>query len=213
MSRGSGVRNTARGAARSNAINTVRIIGGVQRRQLIRFPDSLGLRPTPDRVRETLFNWLGQELDGLHCLDLFAGSGALGLEAASRGAERVVLVEAAAAVAHALRDNIEHLHVGNRVELVRGDALKFAASRNQPTAQRFDVVFLDPPYRQGWLDKLQPVLPLLLQESGCLYVEAEYPVTALGDWHTVKQGKAGQVYYHLLQRASLPTSETSTPSC
>ena len=90
-------------------MNSVRIIGGDYRRRVLQFPDSEGLRPTPDRVRETLFNWLGQELDGWHCLDLFAGSGALGFEAASRGAERVVLVEQAPKVLAALRENHEML--------------------------------------------------------------------------------------------------------
>ncbi|MBP8868359.1 MAG: RsmD family RNA methyltransferase, partial [Propionivibrio sp.] len=86
-------------------MNTVRIIGGQWRRRLLRFPDSEGLRPTPDRVRETLFNWLGQDLEGLSCLDLFAGSGALGFEAASRGAARVVMVEQSPRVFAALEEN------------------------------------------------------------------------------------------------------------
>ena len=83
----------------------MRIIGGAWRRRVLKFPDSEGLRPTPDRVRETLFNWLGQELDGWHCLDLFAGSGALGFEAASRGAARVVMIEETPRVIAALREN------------------------------------------------------------------------------------------------------------
>lgn len=179
-------------------MNSVRIIGGQWRRQLLRFPDSLGLRPTPDRVRETLFNWLGQDMQGLRCLDLFAGSGALGLEAASRGASQVTLVEAAAPVAKALAENIQRLDSLKTVELVRGDAVKFATLSRPP----FDVVFLDPPYRMGWLDKLAPLLDGMLKESGSLYVEAEMPVDALGDFHAVRQGKAGQVYYQLLRRQS-----------
>ena len=94
-------------------MNSVRIVGGELRRRVIRFPDSEGLRPTPDRVRETLFNWLGQELDGWHCLDLFAGSGALGFEAASRGAARVVMIEKAPRVLAALQEN--HVLLGNRI--------------------------------------------------------------------------------------------------
>ena len=86
-------------------MNSVRIIGGQYRRRVLKFPDSEGLRPTPDRVRETLFNWLGQELDGWNCLDLFAGSGALGFEAVSRGAAKVVMVEQAPRVLAALREN------------------------------------------------------------------------------------------------------------
>ena len=177
-------------------MNTVRIVGGEWRRRLLRFPDSEGLRPTPDRVRETLFNWLGQDLDGLDCLDLFAGSGALGFEAASRGARRVTMVEKSPAVLASLRENAGILHAGSRVEIVRGDAIQYASS----TQAKFDLIFLDPPYKQGWIDKLAPHLPRLLQEDGALYVEAEYGIDSLGEWHTVRSGKAGEVRYHLLRR-------------
>jgi len=177
-------------------VNQVRIIGGQWRRQLLRFPDSEALRPTPDRVRETLFNWLGQDLSGQRCLDLFAGSGALGFEAASRGAAQVVLVERAPRVLAALKDNARRLKCGTAVEIVGADALKFAASCRQP----FDVLFADPPYRQGWLDRLEPLLPDLLAADGALYLEAEMPVQALGAWKTVRQGQAGQVYFHLLRQ-------------
>jgi 16S rRNA (guanine966-N2)-methyltransferase len=182
--------------------NTVRIIGGEWRRRLIRFPDSANLRPTPDRVRETLFNWLGQDLDGQRCLDLFAGSGALGFEAASRGAAQVVMVEQAPKVLAALQDNARELHAEN-VQIVRADAIKFlslAAAKVPAPEQRFDVIFLDPPFRQGWLERLQPLLPALLNDDGALYIEAEQPLSALGDWRTVREGKAGQVHYHLLRR-------------
>lgn len=177
-------------------MNTVRIVGGEWRRRLLRFPDSEGLRPTPDRVRETLFNWLGQDLDGQTCLDLFAGSGALGFEAASRGAARVVMVEQAPRVLAALRENVQLLHAGDRVEIVRGDALQYSVS----TQAGFDLVLLDPPYNKGWIDKLAPRLPRLLNEDGALYVEAEYGIDTLGDWRTVRRGKAGEVHYHLLRR-------------
>jgi 16S rRNA (guanine966-N2)-methyltransferase len=109
-------------------LNTVRIIGGEWRRRLLRFPDSPGLRPTPDRVRETLFNWLGNDLSGLSCLDLFAGSGALGFEAASRGAERVVLVDSSPKVLAALELNARTLGMAGRLEIVRSDAVRFATS-------------------------------------------------------------------------------------
>ena len=147
-------------------------------------------------MRETLFNWLGQDLSGLACLDLFAGSGALGLEAASRGAGKVVLVERAPRVADALDSNIRLLQGAGRVELLRQDALKFASS----SSRAFDVVFLDPPYRQGWLDRLTPFLPRLLKTDGALYVEAEEALASLGEWVTVRSGQAGQVYYHLMRR-------------
>lgn len=177
-------------------MNSVRIVGGEFRRRVLRFPDSEGLRPTPDRVRETLFNWLGQELDGWHCLDLFAGSGALGFEAASRGAERVVMVEKSPRVLAALHENHELLHKPASVEIVRGDALQYLAS----TKGRFDLIFLDPPYRKGWIERLQPLLPGVLKEDGMIYVEAENEIASLGDWLTVRRGKAGDVHYHLLQR-------------
>ena len=136
-------------------MNTVRIIGGEWRRRVLRFPDAQGLRPTPDRVRETLFNWLGQDLDGLSCLDLFAGSGALGFEAASRGAAKVVMVEHAPKVAAALEENARLLDAGGRLQIVRADAVKFASSLTA-TGVRFDVLFLDPPYKQGWIERLAP---------------------------------------------------------
>lgn len=175
-------------------MSRVRIVGGAWRSRLIEVAHAPGLRPTPDRVRETLFNWLGQDLTGRHCLDLFAGSGILGLEAASRGAERVTLVERNARVAHALQQSMNTL-AATRVELVRGDALEFVRS----TVGRYDVVFLDPPYNQGWLARLEPLLGRLVQPDGWLYVESEAPLAQLGDWRTVKQGKAGQVNFHLMQ--------------
>jgi len=177
-------------------LNQVRIVGGRWRRHTLRFPDSEGLRPTPDRVRETLFNWLGQDLDGLRCLDLFAGSGALGFEAASRGAEQVTLVERSPKVLAALKDNLARLQDADMVELKGSDALKFAATCATP----YDVVFADPPYNQGWVTKLEPLLPAILAPDGALYLEAEFPVSALGAWKTIRQGQAGQVYFHLLRQ-------------
>lgn len=182
-------------------MNTVRIIGGEWRRRLLRFPDSIGLRPTPDRVRETLFNWLGQDLSGQRCLDLFAGSGALGFEAASRGAERVIMVEKAAKVLRALRDNAAQLAVpSGRLEIRAGDAVQYAAS----TQERFDVVFLDPPYRQGWIDKVAPLLEKIVNSGAVLYVEAEYEIGSDGHhipgWCVVRHGKAGEVHFHLMRQ-------------
>ncbi|MDR0439439.1 MAG: 16S rRNA (guanine(966)-N(2))-methyltransferase RsmD [Candidatus Accumulibacter sp.] len=179
-------------------MNSVRIIGGEWRRRTLRFPNAEGLRPTPDRVRETLFNWLGRDLSGLSCLDLFAGSGALGFEAASRGAARVVMVERSARVAAALRANAERLGAAERVAIAHVDAVEFASSRGAE-APRFDVLFLDPPYNQGWLGRLVPLLPKLLTNEGALYVEAETALDVCGRWHTVRHGRAGQVFYHLMR--------------
>jgi len=179
-------------------MSRIRITGGAWRSRLIQVVDGPGLRPTPDRVRETLFNWLGQDLNGLDCLDLFAGSGILGFEAASRGAASVVLVEHSPAALAALRKNAEILG-GDGVAVVRADALEFAASTGRQD-RRFDLVFLDPPYRQGWLERLWPLLPALVAPNGRLYVESEAPVVPPAPWTLVRNGKAGQVFYHLLER-------------
>ena len=180
-------------------MNSLRIIGGRYRRRVLRFPDSEGLRPTPDRVRETLFNWLGQELDGQQCLDLFAGSGALGFEAASRGATRVVMIEQAPKVLAALQENAKMLQNPPEVEIRRGDALQYLAS----TKLKFDLVFVDPPYNKGWIDRLEPLLPGVLNEDAAIYVEAEQEIEALGQWHSVRHGKAGEVHFHLMRRAAV----------
>ena len=179
-------------------MSRVRITGGEWRSRLINVIDSPGLRPTPDRVRETLFNWLGQDLGGWQCLDLFAGSGVLGLEAASRGAARVTMVERDAKVASTLRQNAELLGA-DRLELVRGDALEFATLAARQ-GRSFDLVFLDPPYRQQWLDRLWPVLPSIVTPDGSLYVEAEHALAPPAPWQVARQGKAGQVNFHLLER-------------
>ncbi|MEK7738288.1 MAG: 16S rRNA (guanine(966)-N(2))-methyltransferase RsmD [Pseudomonadota bacterium] len=181
-------------------MSRIRITGGAWRSRLVKVADSAeGLRPTPDRVRVTLFNWLGQDLSGWSCLDLFAGSGVLGFEAASRGAAMVTLVEQDQGVYAALRQNAQALGAldGEHLELIRRDAVKFAAS----SARRYDLVFLDPPYRQGWIERIEPLLPQLTNPGARLYVEAEHAVDALGGWHSVRQGHAGQVFYQLLEQA------------
>ncbi len=179
-------------------MSRVRITGGEWRSRLVKVVDSQGLRPTPDRVRETLFNWLGQDLTGLDCLDLFAGSGILGFEAASRGAASVVQVERDQRVFAALRQNAEALAC-DRLRLVRADALEFIASAESQSS-KFDLVFLDPPYRQQWLERIAPRLDGLAKPDMRIYAEAEHSLECLGAWHTVKRGQAGQVFYHLLER-------------
>lgn len=180
-------------------MNSVRIIGGRYRRRVLHFPDSEGLRPTPDRVRETLFNWLGQEIDGQHCLDLFAGSGALGFEAASRGAARVVMIEQAPKVLAALQENAKMLQNPPEVEIVRRDALQYLASTNA----KFDLIFIDPPFRKGWIARLAPLLPGILNDEAAIYVEAEQKIESLGDWRPVRHGKAGEVHYQLMRREAV----------
>lgn len=179
--------------------NEVRIIGGTWRSRRIRFPDRPGLRPTPDRVRETLFNWLGQDLTGKDCLDLFAGSGALGFEAASRGARRVTLVENDAAAWRALQDNRETL-AADVVTAVRADALEFLKNHRDPDLQRYHVVFLDPPFADDHWPQLLALLPQHLMAGGLVYCERAQPLAALGGWVVVKSGRAGQVSHQLLKR-------------
>lgn len=178
-------------------MSRIRITGGEWRSRLVDVADATGLRPTPDRVRETLFNWLGQDLAGLDCLDLFAGSGILGFEAASRGAAHVTLIEQDQRVFATLRQNAAAFGT-DRLEPVRADALKFAASA-AGQGRRYDLVFLDPPYRQEWLKRVEPHLAALAKPGMRIYAEAEHALEALGDWRTVKHGKAGQVFYHLLE--------------
>jgi 16S rRNA (guanine(966)-N(2))-methyltransferase RsmD len=175
-------------------LSRVRIVGGAWRSRLIEVAHVPGLRPTPDRVRETVFNWLGQDLAGLRCLDLFAGTGILGFEAASRGAAAVTLVERDPRALAALFRAKEVLDA-SQVEVIRADAVKFA----QTTPHKFDVVFLDPPYKQDWLDRIEPYLERILEPDGWLYAESEAPLQGLGGWFPAKQGRAGQVHFHLLQ--------------
>jgi 16S rRNA (guanine966-N2)-methyltransferase len=175
----------------------VRIIGGEYRGRRIAVPDRPGLRPTPDRVRETLFNWLGQRLDGLACLDLFAGTGALGFEAASRGAARAVLVESDAIAFRGLE--AARQAIGLRVELVHGDALRYL----ERDGERFDVVFLDPPFvqnaEQNALAAALERLPRRLAARARAYVEAPAPVEAGGGWAELRRARAGKVSYQLLE--------------
>jgi 16S rRNA (guanine966-N2)-methyltransferase len=170
----------------------IRIIAGEYRGRRIAVPDRPGLRPTPDRVRETLFNWLGQSLQGLSCLDLFAGSGALGFEAASRGAARVVMVEQDRTVFEALKKTLTLLNA-EQVELVFDDAFAFL----KKSTESFDVVFLDPPFRQN---ALPAVLRHLKAKPGMrIYVESSEAVAPTESWRELKRARAGQVSYQLLE--------------
>jgi 16S rRNA (guanine966-N2)-methyltransferase len=189
-------------AARAGAARVLRIIGGSWRGRRLRFPPRPQIRPTPDRVRETLFNWLGARVPGASCLDLFAGSGVLGLEALSRGAAHVTFVEQDAVTVRELRARLtEWGAVGARVE--QADALHFLRGQAHP----FDIVFLDPPFAADMLSTAGG----LLEEGGWLapgalvYVEsdAHNPLPALPQsWQLLKAKQAGAVGYHLL--TSLP---------
>ncbi len=175
--------------------NRVRIIGGAWRSRLIEFPALPGLRPTPDRVRETLFNWLGQTLDGLTCLDLFAGSGALGLEAASRGAKQVTLIERDARACAALRRNATALGA-TRVSVVRAEALAWLVA----SGSVYDVIFLDPPFGTDLLRPLLEMSPAHLAEGGRVYAESGTALVAPPGLRLMRGGRAGQVHFGLFEK-------------
>ena len=180
------------------APNQIRIIGGEWRSRIIEFPDHTGLRPTRDRVRETLFNWLGQHLDGKTCLDLFAGSGALGFEALSRGATNVTMIEQSPSVAQNLKDNAQRLDASGAL-ILNVNALDYLRG----PAQRFDIIFLDPPFNQGVLEKVLPLLPPWLSHEGKVYVESELNFVPDAAWKILKQSRAGQVKFQLMALAAL----------
>jgi 16S rRNA (guanine966-N2)-methyltransferase len=184
----------------------VRIIGGRWRGRRLPVPDLPGLRPTPDRVRETVFNWLSPVIEGASCLDLFAGTGALGLEAASRGANRVVLVDESARVVEGLRARVVELGAAE-VEVRRADGLAWLRT----AGERFDIVFLDPTFHRGLLAPACALLDAraLLAPGGYLYLEAEATVdeaTLPPGWEVVRSGRAGDVRYHLARRPGPPTA-------
>ncbi|MDR0770488.1 MAG: 16S rRNA (guanine(966)-N(2))-methyltransferase RsmD [Burkholderiales bacterium] len=178
-----------------NPLSSLRIIGGRHRSRVIRFPALPGVRPTPDRVRETLFNWLGQDLTGMTTLEPYAGSGALSLEALSRGARLSVAWEAQKALAQALAETAASWgEAGLEVRCVEAKA----ALRQE--TRFFDVIFLDPPFfDDSWL-WLFEVCAGRLKPGGWLYAEAGRPLTPPVFFELFRQGRAGQVYFHLFCR-------------
>jgi len=181
-------------------LNTLRIIGGEWRGRRIRFPGTAGIRPTPDRVRETLFNWLAPVIEGSRCLDLFAGSGALGLEALSRGASKVTFIERDREAAGQLRETAALL-ARDRATVVNADALAWLA--DTPTAH--DIVFLDPPFDSAVLAESMQTLESRgwLKPEASIYVEmpAKQGPPALPEtWYPHRTGRAGAVGYHLARR-------------
>jgi 16S rRNA (guanine(966)-N(2))-methyltransferase RsmD len=175
------------------APHRIRIIGGRHRGRLIPVPNAPGLRPTPDRVRETLFNWLGQDLTGARTLDLYAGTGALTLEALSRGAALAVAVDRNPALVRALvacARNIGDLPLETHV----GDAMQFLSRE----ARRFDVAFLDPPFVDDPWDALFGALRPRMDSGGLVYAEAGRRLATPPSFEVVRHGRAGGVHYHLL---------------
>jgi 16S rRNA (guanine966-N2)-methyltransferase len=181
-----------------NAPGKVRIVGGLWKRTVVQVTAAPGLRPTPDRVREALFNWLGPSVKASVALDLFAGTGALGLEALSRGAAHVHFNDPHLKAMQSLKALLEKLQRPPAAswKVTQDDALKLI-TRLPP--QSIDLVFLDPPFGQEWLERVLPILLPTLTPAARIYIEAEawveYPGLAL-----LKKGQAGQVHYHLFQR-------------
>ena len=186
---------------RKSSAGKLRIIGGMWRSRFLQVADLPGLRPTTDRVRETLFNWLQNDVAGAHCLDLFAGSGALSFESASRGAASVTMIENQRQAAELLSANIRDLKA-ERMQLLQCDALNWLNST--PTIQ-YDIVFIDPPFDSDYLARACELLESqhYLAESACIYLEMnrkqdlpELPA----NWNVVREKKAGQVSYYLVRR-------------
>ncbi|MFT6917218.1 MAG: 16S rRNA (guanine966-N2)-methyltransferase [Motiliproteus sp.] len=201
--RASPPRSGSKPGAPITGTNKLRIIGGRWRSRKLEFASLPGLRPTTDRVRETLFNWLQRQVPGAHCLDLFAGSGALGLEALSRGAARVTLVDSAAAVVQQLRQNLGLLGAEQDASVVHSQAIRWLQSAS--CEQTFDLVFLDPPFEQGMLAGCCEALEqqALLSPQSWIYIEAEktlQPLPVPAHWRLERSLNAGQVSCYLYQR-------------
>ena len=184
--------------------NRIKIIGGTWRSRQIAVIDEQGLRPTPARVRETLFNWLQADIFNSQCLDVFSGSGALGFEAASRGARLVVAIENNVPAYHALKDNAAKLSA-SQMTFIQKDALAYLTA---PASTQFDIVFLDPPFGLGLiaqsielLDKhqwLAPYAKIYVETENTLNIDAHIPK----NWHSLKHKIAGEVTYRLFENRS-----------
>jgi 16S rRNA (guanine(966)-N(2))-methyltransferase RsmD len=178
--------------------NEVRIVGGQWKRSKLPVADRPGLRPTPDRVRETLFNWLGQDLAGWRVLDAFAGSGALGFEAASRGAAEVLLLERDPELVESLKATQQRLKGSAALRIERADALAWMARH---AAAGFELVFLDPPFGAGLAEVSLAAAQPLLVPGGFIYFEAPDPLAAVPPGLRLhRQSRAGAVHFQLLQR-------------
>lgn len=187
-----------------NSSSQLRIIGGQWRGRKVEFVTVDGLRPTPDRVRETLFNWIQTGLPGAQCLDLFAGSGSLGLEALSRRAESVTFVDLNTITTNQLKRNLQTLKSQNS-EVIQADVLQWLEQRQTDMEQRYDIVFMDPPFRQGLVAPCCELLERhnLLADNAIIYVETESELTHLevpAHWHEHRKKQAGQVTYRLFMR-------------
>ncbi|MBS0589277.1 MAG: 16S rRNA (guanine(966)-N(2))-methyltransferase RsmD [Proteobacteria bacterium] len=187
-------------ATAAQTLGKVRIIGGSLRGSKLAVPDVDGLRPTPDRVRETVFNWLAPIVHGARCLDVFAGTGALGIEALSRGAAQVDFIERDARLAQALRDNLARLKQ-THAQVRQVDAL---AALGDAATQAFDIVFLDPPFGADlWAEAARRIeAHAWLQANALVYVEAPLAATVIlpPSWQPYREARAGNVRYALYRR-------------
>ncbi|MES2625457.1 MAG: 16S rRNA (guanine(966)-N(2))-methyltransferase RsmD [Pseudomonadota bacterium] len=185
----------------SNTRNRLRIIGGEWRSRLINFADIPDIRPTPDRVRETLFNWLQAPIIGARCLDLFAGSGVLSFEAISRGASSVTALELDPKAASAIRNNVQVLKA-EKLQLLQKNTLDWLQTNS--TNQQFDVVFVDPPYAAGFYESCCHLLQQnnWLAPSALVYIEADQPLDSLKlpqEWRLIRNKRASTVHYGLCE--------------
>lgn len=189
--------------------NTVRIIGGKYRGKKLSFPSSAGLRPTTDRIRETLFNWLMHDIRNARCLDVFAGSGALGFEAYSRGAAKVVLIEKNTSVALNLQE-IAASFATPQLTVINAPAIEWLRSQqHNNTDEPFDIVFIDPPFADlGLFECIQLFEQShVLKPGGLLYSESPHDlILSPVFWHLLKSKKAGQVTYALYQKKDAAVS-------
>ena len=184
-----------------NRRGTVRIVAGRWRGTRLPVPDLPGLRPSGDRTRETLFNWLQPQVRGSRCADLFAGSGALGLEAASRGAASVVLVEKAAEAARTIAANLERLDAGT-VRLEQSDAIAWLENCPQ---ESLDIVFIDPPFGSGLAGRALDAIEAraVMKKGGLVYLESDRdsaPVVPRAGWETIREKTLGQVRMQLFRK-------------
>lgn len=176
----------------------IRIIGGLYRGKKLHFPSVEGLRPTPDRVRETLFNWLMNDIKESRCLDAFAGSGALGLEAFSRGASNVVFLENSPKAYANLQKNINQFNSPN-LKLIKGDALHFLKN----SSEQFDIIFLDPPFAAEYIPQCLEEIArsTILPAGGTVYLESPKIISINeNQWRQIKLKQAGQVMYGLIMK-------------
>lgn len=189
-----------------------RIIGGEWRRRRLDFVTDRDVRPSPDRVRETLFNWLAPVISGAHCLDLFAGSGALGLEALSRGAASVVFVDHERAVIDRVQGHLDRLGATARARIIQSDAQQYLTRHVDQNREPFDLVFLDPPFRSGQIASLLSTLEGHLAENHRVYIESESPPPMLPPgWETLKSSRAGQVSFALVRFSPSPHTSAVSP--